>query len=115
MAFLSHDDYIYSFSEEIQGRLQEFQSFLKEILPNESQEVISYNMPAFKLKKVVVYFAAHKEHLGFYPTSKPIEAFKEELKPFIFSKGAVQFPYNRDLPKDLIKKMVEFRLKDLGL
>jgi hypothetical protein len=114
MAFLSHDDYITSFSEEIQGKLRELQFFLKEILPPECQEVISYNMPAFKLKKVVIYFAAHKEHLGFYPTSKPIEAFKEELKPFTFSKGAVQFPYKHSLPKDLIKKMIEFRLKELG-
>jgi uncharacterized protein YdhG (YjbR/CyaY superfamily) len=115
MRYNSHEEYITSFPLDIQLKLRELQSYLVEQLPSGCEEVISYNMPAFKLKKEIVYFAAHKEHLGFYPTSKPIEAFKEELKPFTFSKGAVQFPYKHALPKDLIKKMVEFRIKDLGL
>ena len=115
MAFQTHQDYIQTFNLEIQEKLIEFQLLLKGLLPTEAQEVISYNMPAFKLKKVIVYFAAHKEHLGFYPTSKPIEAVKEELTNYKFSKGAIQFPYSQALPAGLIKKIVNYRLKDLGL
>jgi uncharacterized protein YdhG (YjbR/CyaY superfamily) len=115
MRYNSHEEYITSFPLDIQLKLREIQSYIVKQLPSGCEEVISYNMPAFKLKKVVVYFAAHKKHLGFYPTSKPIEEFKEELKPFTFSKGALQFPYKHALPKNLIKKMVEFRLKDLEL
>jgi uncharacterized protein YdhG (YjbR/CyaY superfamily) len=115
MAFQTHQDYIQTFNLEIQEKLIEFQLLLKGLLPEEANEVISYNMPAFKLKKVIVYFAAHKEHLGFYPTSKPIEAVKEELRDYKYSKGAIQLPYSQPLPVDLIKKIVSYRLKDLGL
>ncbi|MEY4604517.1 MAG: hypothetical protein RIT43_1809 [Bacteroidota bacterium] len=83
-------------------------------MPDACEEVISYNMPAFKLKHVIVYFAAHKKHIGFYPTSKPIEALKDELKNFNYSKGAIQFPYDSPLPEVLIKKIIDFRLNDLG-
>ncbi len=115
MEFQSHQEYIQTFSPEIQEELVEFQLLLKGLLPADAQEVISYNMPAFKLKKVIVYFAAHKEHLGFYPTSKPIEAVKEELKDYKYSKGAIQLPYSQPLPVDLIKKIVSYRVADLGL
>lgn len=115
MTYFSHDDYFQTFSPDIREKLIEFQQVLKGLLPQDTQEVISYNMPAFKLKKVIVYFAAHKEHLGFYPTAKPIEALKEELSTYKFSKGAIQFPYSKPFPRDLIKKVISCRLKDLGL
>jgi uncharacterized protein YdhG (YjbR/CyaY superfamily) len=115
MRYNSHEEYITSFPLDIQLKLRELQSYLVEQLPSGCEEVISYNMPAFKLKKVIVYFAAHKEHIGFYPTSKPIEVFKHELKNFKFSRGAIQFAYNQPLPKNLIKNIIEFRVKDLDL
>lgn len=114
MSYKSHDQYIASFNDEIQFKLIEFKSYLKKLLPKNCEEIISYNMPAFKLKQIVVYFAAHKNHIGFYPTSKPIKFFKEELKNVKHSKGAIQLPYNSSIPEELIKKIVEFRLKELG-
>ena len=77
-----------------------------------AEEVISYNMPAFKLKKVLVYYAAHKEHIGFYPTSSPIKFFKDELAKYKTSKGAIQCPIDKRLPTTLIKKIVTFRVQE---
>ena len=115
MKFNSVEQYLNVLPSDQRARVEELRSYLQKLLPEDAIEVISYNMPAFKLKKVIVYFAAHKEHIGFYPTAKPIEVFKDELADYKFSKGAIQFPYNRPMPEELIKKIVDFRLKDLGL
>jgi len=66
-------------------------------------------MPAFKQHKVLVYYAVHKAHIGFYPTSNPIVHFKKELQKYHTSKGSIQFPLNKSLPLTLIKKIVKFR------
>jgi uncharacterized protein YdhG (YjbR/CyaY superfamily) len=112
MAFLSHDDYITSFSEEIQGKLRELQFFLKEILPPECQEVISYNMPAFKYHGMLVYFSAYKNHIGFYATPNAHEKFKVELSEFKQGKGSVQFPLNQTMPYNLIIKIIKFKVEE---
>ena len=83
---------------------------IKSVAP-ESIEVISYNMPAFKMKEVLVYFAVNKNHIGFYPTPSAIIEFKEELVPYKTSKGAIQFPIDKPLPYDLIRKIVKFRVR----
>jgi uncharacterized protein YdhG (YjbR/CyaY superfamily) len=75
-------------------------------------ETISYGMPAFRQKKVLVYYAVHREHIGFYPSPSPIVHFKQELKKYKTSKGAIQFPIDRTLPWALIKKMVKFRVAE---
>ena len=69
-------------------------------------------MPAFKLNRVLVYFAAHKNHIGFYPTSSGIEAFRKELSPYKVSKGAVQFPLDKPIPFDLVEKITVFRVAE---
>jgi uncharacterized protein YdhG (YjbR/CyaY superfamily) len=69
-------------------------------------------MPAFKLHGNLVYFAALKNHIGFYPTPSGIEAFKEELSPYKTSKGAIQFPLDKPIPYDLIEKIVQFRVNE---
>jgi uncharacterized protein YdhG (YjbR/CyaY superfamily) len=69
-------------------------------------------MPTFVLNRHLVYFAGYDRHVGFYPTGSGIEAFKEELKPYKSGKGSVQFPLDRPLPKDLIRRMVEFRVAE---
>jgi uncharacterized protein YdhG (YjbR/CyaY superfamily) len=69
-------------------------------------------MPAFRLNGILVYFAAFKNHIGFYPTSSGIEAFREELSGYEVSKGTVRFPLNKPIPFDLVKKMVRFRVKE---
>lgn len=77
-----------------------------------AEEVISYKMPAFRFKGMLVYFAAFKNHIGFYPTNSGIEVFKDELDRYKSSKGAVQFPLDKPLPLDLIRRIVEFRVKE---
>ena len=96
----------------IDGSLKRSCGTVRESAPK-AEETISYGMPAFKFNgKSLVYFAAHKNHVGFYPTSSPIEYFQKELSPFKTSKGAVQFPLDKPIPYDLVKKIVKFRVKE---
>jgi len=76
-----------------------------------AEEVISYGMPAYKQNGMLVYFAAYAKHIGFYPSSSGISAFKKEISVFKWSKGAVQFPLDKALPSSLITKIVKFRVK----
>ena len=78
----------------------------------EAEEVISYQMPAYKLQGMLVYFAAYKNHIGFYPTGSGIFAFKKELSIYECSKGTVRFPLDKPLPLGLIGKIVKFRVKE---
>lgn len=113
-AFLSIDSYISLQEREVQPLLQEIRSIIIQTAPN-ATESISYGMPTFKLKaKNLVHFAAAKKHIGFYPGSKAIAALKDKLSPFPSSKGAIQFPLNQDLPKELIKTVVLYRLQEMG-
>ncbi|SHO60900.1 iron chaperone [Algoriphagus zhangzhouensis] len=104
----SIEEYFSWFSPEIQSKLQEIRSILKKTLPD-AKEVISYHMPAFKTSEVLVYYAAMKNHLGFYPTNSGVSEFKEELKGFVTSKGAIQIPYDIPLPEKLIRDIAIFR------
>lgn len=105
------DEYINMFSGDVKERLILLRKIIKSVAP-ESIETISYQMPAFKLNKVLVYFAAHKNHIGFYPTASPIIKFKDELINYKTSKGAIIFPMDKPLPFELIKKIVLFRLEE---
>ena len=76
-------------------------------------ETISYQMPTFKLNgKGLVYFAAFKNHIGFYPIPSGIQAFERELSPYKQGKGSVQFPIGQSVPYDLVTKIVRFRVKE---
>jgi uncharacterized protein YdhG (YjbR/CyaY superfamily) len=90
--------------------LEQVRKVIKESAP-QAEEVISYNMPAFKVHGILVYYAAHNEHIGLYPTASGIETFKNELSGYKWSKGAVQFPIDKPMPIDLISKIVKFRLQ----
>ncbi len=107
----SVDDYISGFPEEIREKLEKIRQTIKDAAPG-AEEVISYQMPAYKLKKVLVYFAAFKEHIGFFPTARPIEVFKDKLTAYKTSKGTIRFPLDQPLPLTLIKELVKFRLKE---
>jgi uncharacterized protein YdhG (YjbR/CyaY superfamily) len=107
----SVNEYIAGFPEEIQDRLQSIRETIRNMAP-EAEEVISYQMPAYKLNGILVYFAACKNHLGFYPASTGITVFSRELSGYKTSKGAVQFPYDRPLPLDLIAQIVAFRVAE---
>ena len=105
------DDYMAQFPAEVQQNLQELRATIRLAAPM-ADELISYNMPAFKQNKVLVYFAAAKKHIGFYPTPSAVAAFAEQLQGYKTSKGAVQFPLGEALPKALIIEMVRFRMKE---
>ncbi|MDQ7093533.1 DUF1801 domain-containing protein [Desulfosporosinus sp. PR] len=104
----SIDEYIGQFPPDIQEILEMLRKVIKEAAPD-ANEKISYQMPAFDLHGILVYFAACKNHIGFYPTASGIEAFKQELMAYKSSKGAVQFPIKKPIPYGLISKIVEFR------
>lgn len=105
------DKYNQNQAERIQPQLELIRQAIRDVAP-EAEEVISYNMPAFKQNKVLVYYAVNKNHIGFYPTPSPILHFQKELKPYKTSKAAIQFPLNQPLPVDLIQKIVKFRIKE---
>jgi uncharacterized protein YdhG (YjbR/CyaY superfamily) len=105
------DEYIAQFPEDMQQLMVKLRTVIKESAP-EATEKISYGMPAFYLNGNLVYFGAHKNHIGFYPTPSGIEAFKEELSAYKGSKGAVQFPLDEPMPYELISKIVKFRVAE---
>ena len=107
----SIDDYIINCHPDVQERLQQLRMVIKEAAP-EATEKISWKMPTFVLNGNLVFFAAFKKHIGFYPLPSGIEAFKDELLEYKSSKGSVQFPLNKPLPFDLISRMVKARVDD---
>ena len=104
----SVEEYFSWFPPEIQSKLRQIQETLRAALPD-AKEVISYHMSAFKTTEVLVYYAAAKNHLGYYPTNSGVEEFKKELAEYVTSKGAIQFPYDKELPLDLIAQIAQFR------
>jgi uncharacterized protein YdhG (YjbR/CyaY superfamily) len=108
----SVDQYLSWFSGEIRERLELIRETLKNALPD-AKEVISYHMPAFKTSEVLVYYAAAKNHLGYYPTNSGVEEFKKELAPYVTSKGAIQFSYDQELPLELISQIAQFRAEEV--
>jgi len=107
----SVDEFLSYYPEEVQEKLESLRSTIKKAAPK-AIETISYNIPAYKQTKVLVYFAAYKNHIGFYPTSSGIREFINQLSKYKVSKGAVQFPIDQPLPLGLIAKIVRFRVKE---
>ena len=104
------DEYIAQFPKNVRDVLEELRQVIKESAPN-AEETIDYGIPTFKFNGNLVHFAAFKNHIGFYPTPSGIEAFKKELTTFKQSKGTVQFPLDKPIPFDLVKRIVKFRVK----
>ena len=95
----------------VQIILEQLRKAIKETAP-EATEVISYQMPAFKQNGVLVWFAAFKNHIGFFPKVSAIDAFKGQLSRYQTSKGTIQFPINEPIPLELVKEIVRFRVKE---
>lgn len=105
------NNYIAGFPEKTQKLLEQLRATIIKSAP-EAEEVISYKMPAYKLHRMLLYFAAYKNHIGFYPTSSAIKIFEKELSLFKGAKGSVQFPLDKPLPLQLITKIVKYRVKE---
>ena len=111
LRFSTTDEYIGTFPKEVQETLEKLRQTIKKAAP-EAVEAISYQMPTFKFHGNLVYFAAFKNHIGFFPTSTGIEAFKKELSSYETAKGTVRFPIDRPLPLSLISRIVKYRVKE---
>jgi uncharacterized protein YdhG (YjbR/CyaY superfamily) len=105
------DEYIAQFPEDVQQILVKVWDVIRASAPG-AVEKISYQIPAFYLNGSLVWFAGYKHHIGFYPKGSGIEAFKEELSPYKSAKGSVQFPLDKPIPYELIRKIVRFRVAE---
>ncbi len=114
--FTNFNEYFLLFPEEVQLKME----ILRKVIHSQNpdlEEYIGYQMPAFKYKeKPLVYFAAYKNHIGFYPLPEAIVHFENDFieRKYKFSKGAVQFPLKEDLPLDLVEKIVQFRISEIN-
>ncbi len=107
----SIDEYIAGCPRDVQVMLKQIRATIKKIA-SDAEEAIKYGIPTFVLNGNLVHFAAFKNHIGFYPAPSGIEAFKDELSPYVSAKGSVQFPRDRPMPIGLIQKIVRFRVKE---
>jgi uncharacterized protein YdhG (YjbR/CyaY superfamily) len=107
------DEYIDSAPAEAQQKLQDIRAILREAAPG-AKEAIKWGTPVIEGKRILFSFSAHKTHINFMPTGPALEPFKEELASYSTGKDTIQFPYNKPLPKALIKKIAEFRIKDVN-
>lgn len=105
------DEYILQFPPDVQKKLESIRQLGHELAPK-AQEAISYGIPTFKLKGNLFHFAGYKNHIGFYPSPRALEEFREELSHYQGGKGTVQFPLNQDLPLDLLRRIILYRIKE---
>ncbi len=103
------NEYIAGFPPATQKILEQIRATIRQAAPD-ATETISYAIPTFSQNGHLVYFAAFKNHIGFYATPTGHEAFEKELSIYKQGKGSVQFPINEPMPLDLIRKIVEFRV-----
>ncbi len=109
--FQTTDEYISSQPEEVRAGLEIIRKIIRNVAPD-AEEVISYQMPAFKFHGILLYYAAFKNHFSIFPKTDAIVAFKDKLKGFEVSKGTIQFPYGKPLPAELITEIAKFRVKE---
>src|SRR5262249_22238322 len=105
------DDYVAAAPKETQKKLREIRWCIRKAAPG-AVESLKWSMPAFSYKRILVMFAAHKTHIGFYPTPSAIRAFAKDLSKFAYRRGSVQFPLAKPLPLALIRKITVFRVQE---
>lgn len=105
------DEYIASFPEEVQIKLEKLRAIIKKAAPD-ATETINYAVPTYKLNGNLVHFAGYKKHIGFYPAPSGIEKFAEELSVYETAKGSVKFPLDKPVPYDLVAEIVAFRVRE---
>lgn len=109
--FTTVDEYISTFPASTKKLLQQMRETIRKAAPK-AEEIISYNMPAYKQQGQLVFFAGYKGHIGFYPVSSAIREFEKELSQYEGSKGTVRFPLDKPLPLKLITRMVKYRIEE---
>lgn len=109
----SVEEYVAAFPEEVQASLERIRQTISQAIPA-AEEVISYQIPAFKLHGMVIYYSAYKSHYSIStpPPFTAFETFKEELAPYEVSKSAVKFPMDKPLPLELIGKIAKFKAQE---
>jgi uncharacterized protein YdhG (YjbR/CyaY superfamily) len=107
------DVYLAGVPQPARSTLNKIRVAIRSAIPSEATETISYGIPAFKHKGVLVWFAAFSNHCSLFPTASVIEAFKNELKGFSTSKGTIHFPTDKPLPAALVKKIVKLRVAQI--
>ena len=105
------EEYIVSFPPETQKRMEQIRAIIKKTAP-QAEEVISYGMPSFRLNGRLVYFAAYRNHIGFYPMASGVATFKSLLSDYKWAKGSIQFPLSKPVPLDLISDIIKFRVQE---
>lgn len=104
-------EYIQSVPPDVQSILEQLRRIIHENAPL-AEEAIRYGVPTFRLNGNLVHFAAYTHHIGFYPSPSAIVAFDKELAPYKHAKGTVQFPLDQPIPSDLVKRIVQYRVKE---
>lgn len=104
------EEYLARVPNNSRAMLNKMRTAIRSSVPAEAAEIISYGIPAFRAKKVLVWYAAFSDHCSLFPTAAVIEQFREELGDYSTSKGTIHFPLNKSLPIALIKKMVKARV-----
>jgi uncharacterized protein YdhG (YjbR/CyaY superfamily) len=107
----SIDQYMAGVPEPARTTLKKMRTAIRSALPSDATETISYRIPAFKRKNILVWFAAFSDHCSLFPTTSVIAEFKDELKGYSTSKGTIHFPLDKPPPIALIKKIVKARVK----
>ncbi|GAP72476.1 iron chaperone [Candidatus Symbiothrix dinenymphae] len=108
------DEYIAGFPIEVQAIMTNFRQIIHEVAP-EVKEKISWGMPTFTLKKILVQFGGFKNHIGFFPGPDAIAAFQDELAAYKTSKGTIQLPYKQPFPTELVKKIVKWKQENIAI
>jgi uncharacterized protein YdhG (YjbR/CyaY superfamily) len=104
------DEYLAGVPEPARSTLEQIRAVIRSAVPSEATEAISYRIPAFKYKGVLVWFAAFSDHCSLFPGPGIMEAFKDELKRYSTSKGTIHFPLDKPLPATLLRKIVKTRV-----
>jgi uncharacterized protein YdhG (YjbR/CyaY superfamily) len=108
--FATVADYHAAFPPPVRKRLNELRAAITKAAPKATPK-ISYNMPSYRGHRVLVYYAAFKEHVGFFPMTSAINEFKQQLGAYQFSKGGIRFPHESPIPAALVAKIVRFRVR----
>jgi uncharacterized protein YdhG (YjbR/CyaY superfamily) len=107
------DEYLADIPEPAQNTLRHIRTVIRSVVPAETTEVISYGIPMFKYRGMLVGYAAFKKHCSLFPTgSGVLDHFEKELRGYRTSKGTIQFPSDKPLPDALVKKIVKARVKE---